>query len=212
MSKVGDVAKLLKIFEKYAGGMQFDLFKLYLSDGADSGILDLGKFFDDAKLDGSGIAGFVLAWKVDSKALGTITKDEFVNKFSEFGVDTFAAITTFLKNEVSSLNDIAVFKEMYKWVFKYLKGPGQKRTIDKTELLFAIWPILIDSKKFTLFEPFLEFFKNHKDGSVSLDLWMMTFELVSTHENGDLSNYDASGGWPSLLDQFVDSLKKSQNK
>ena len=198
IKKMGDITKLGVIFDSFL-------------DPSETNALDLGRFFDEIKMDGAGIPGFVLAWKLDCKTVGVITKQEFVNTFSELRVDTLSGIANLLDQFVKSLKSADVFREMYKWVFKYLKGPGLKKTLEKNELLFTIWPILLPSEKYPLTGPFFKYMESI-DGGVSLDLWNMTFEFVNSVQ-ADLSNYDAeSGAWPTVIDNFVISEKKKLNK
>jgi hypothetical protein len=56
----------------------------------------------------------------------------------------------------TSLDDLSVFKQMHKWVFHFVKGGEQKRSIEK-EMAVELLRLLIDSTKYPLIESFLEF-------------------------------------------------------
>ena len=90
---------------------------------------------------------------------------------------------------------------MHKWVFHFVKGGEQKRSIEK-EMAIELLRLLIDSSKYPLINSLLEFLATHKDKGVPRDVWEMTLEFVVATKP-DLSNFDENGAWPVIMDEFV---------
>ncbi|OCH85216.1 DUF298-domain-containing protein [Obba rivulosa] len=98
------------------------------------------------------------------------------------------------------------FLELYMFCFALAKPP-QARNIDM-ETACAFWTVLV-VPKYPLMSDILEFISEKGTyKGVNKDLWSMTLEFCMT-VNADLSNYDADGAWPSMLDDFV-AWKKSK--
>jgi len=58
-------------------------------------------------------------------------------------------------------------------------------------------------------DKFIEFVKNRK--AISRDEWRMLPAFIEQHPT-DFSKYDPDACWPSLLDDYVESLKKAEKK
>ena len=72
---------------------------------------------------------------------------------------------------------------------------------------FTLWRMILPESKYPLIESLIKFYES-TDGTISLDLWTMTYEFVRTIK-ADFSNYDGvSGAWPTAIDTFVELQKK----
>jgi hypothetical protein len=189
-------------------------------------------FFEDINVDPAGVLSIAVAWKLGCKQMGVITRSEFVKSLSVLGVDTMPTLTQAVEQIRVSLNDPTTFREMHKWVFHFVKGGEQKRSLEK-EMAVELLRLLIDAAKHPLITSFLDFLTQHKDKGVPRDVWEMTLEFVSTTK-ADLSNFDengtrvfahtaccnfvltlhscvCSGAWPVIMDEFV-VWYRAQNK
>ena len=129
--------------------------------------------------------------------MGVITRAEFVRALSSIGVDTLPALVQSVDAWRRSLNDPAQQREMHKWVFHFVKGGEQKRSLEK-EMAVELLRLLIDASKYPLISPFLDFLIAHKDKGVPRDVWEMTLEFVMSTK-ADLSNFDENGACRAFL-------------
>lgn len=61
--------------------------------------------------------------------------------------------------------------------------------------------------RFRLLERWAAFVRRQSRGVVTEDTWRQVLDFArAVHE--DLSNYDPSGAWPVLLDEFVETLRR----
>lgn len=90
--------------------------------------------------------------------------------------------------------------ELYSFCFTLVKSP-QGRNIDM-ETASAFWSVLL-VPQYPLMSDLLEFI-NEKGSykGVNKDLWNMTREFCQS-VNRDLSDYEADGAWPTMIDDFV---------
>ncbi|KZT11591.1 DUF298-domain-containing protein [Laetiporus sulphureus 93-53] len=92
------------------------------------------------------------------------------------------------------------FNELYSFCFALAKPP-QARNIDM-ETASAFWSVLI-VPRYPLMSELLQFINDKGTyRGVNKDLWNMALEFVRTIDP-NLSNYDADGAWPTMLDDFV---------
>ncbi|KAH9948111.1 DUF298-domain-containing protein [Amylocystis lapponica] len=92
------------------------------------------------------------------------------------------------------------FSELYAYCFMLAKPP-QARNID-IETATAFWSVLVVPRH-SIMSDVLEFI-NEKGTykGVTKDLWNMMLEFCRSVKP-DLSDYEADGAWPTLLDDFV---------
>ncbi|KAI0927981.1 hypothetical protein AcW1_005371 [Taiwanofungus camphoratus] len=99
------------------------------------------------------------------------------------------------------------FNELYSFCFVLAKPP-QARNID-IETASAFWSVLV-APLYPIMSDILRFINDMGTvKGITKDLWGMALEFCRTVQP-DLSNYDADGAWPTLLDDFV-AWKKSVN-
>ncbi|KAI9056943.1 DUF298-domain-containing protein [Trametes sanguinea] len=99
------------------------------------------------------------------------------------------------------------FSELYAFCFNLAKPPTG-RNID-IETASAFWSVLV-APKYPIMNDILKFIADKGTlKGVNKDLWNMTLEFCRT-VRPDLSNYEADGAWPTMLDDFV-AWKKSSD-
>ncbi|OSC96611.1 DUF298-domain-containing protein [Trametes coccinea BRFM310] len=99
------------------------------------------------------------------------------------------------------------FSELYTFCFNLAKPPTG-RNID-IETASAFWSVLV-APKYPIMNDILKFIADKGTlKGVNKDLWNMTLEFCRT-VRPDLSNYEADGAWPTMLDDFVAWKKSSE--
>ncbi|EIW60775.1 DUF298-domain-containing protein [Trametes versicolor FP-101664 SS1] len=92
------------------------------------------------------------------------------------------------------------FSELYTFCFTLAKPPGG-RNIDM-DTANAFWSVLV-VPRYPIMSDILAFISEKGTyKGVNKDLWNMTLEFCRTVQP-DLSNYEADGAWPTMLDDFV---------
>ncbi|GBE82679.1 hypothetical protein SCP_0410640 [Sparassis crispa] len=100
------------------------------------------------------------------------------------------------------------FSELYSYCFNLAK-PAGARNIDM-ETASAFWSVLV-VPQYPVMKEMLEFINDKGTyKGVNKDLWSMILEFCRTIQP-DLSNYDADGAWPTMIDNFVE-WKTSRSK
>lgn len=103
----------------------------------------------------------------------------------------------------AELKNPLTLREVFKFSFNFAKDPAQ-RSLDKGTAA-ALLGLLLRSS-WALLPDFLEFLESNPIRVINKDQWANIFEF-STSIALDLSNYDAQGAWPVLLDEFVEHQK-----
>ncbi|KAF8120956.1 DUF298-domain-containing protein [Boletus edulis] len=99
-------------------------------------------------------------------------------------------------------NRKAAFTELYQFSFTLAKPP-QSRNLD-IETAAALWSVLL-APRYPIITELAEFL-NQENGSykgANKDIWNMVHEFCQTIIDGELSDYEADGAWPTMLDDFV---------
>jgi len=122
------------------------------------------------------------------------------------GCDTVAKLAAKLPGLRASLGrsvEDATFRAVYAYAFGFAREKGAKTVVPDTAL--ALWQLLLPSR-WALAQQWLDFLPAQGLKSVTADVWSQLLEFARAVKP-DLSNYDANGAWPSLIDDFVDSLQ-----
>ena len=97
----------------------------------------------------------------------------------------------------------STFGAFYRFVFFACRAERRTRVV-RGAVARAAWRSTLEGR-FRLLPRWLEFVRKRARPTVSEDTWRLVLEFSRcVHE--DLSNYDADGAWPVLVDEFVDGL------
>lgn len=162
------------------------------------------KFLQDIHIDVMDIVVLVMMWKLKTKQQYKIEKQEFIEGFRSFGVETLDQIQGILPKWREEIKDKKSFKQFYYFVFQYSKPSNSKFV--QPEIAIPTWKLLFSD--YSLIETWCQFIENSHKKPISKDVWEQFLEFVNTIKL-DLSNYDFNeeSAWPIAIDDFVNFIK-----
>ncbi|XP_059666728.1 uncharacterized protein LOC132312389 isoform X2 [Cornus florida] len=161
----------------------------------------------DIEVDPQDIVMLVCSWHMKAATMCEFTKEEFSAGCKALGIDSTERFRERLEFMRSELKDEKKFREIYNFAFGWAKEKGQKTLALSTAL--GMWQLLFAEKDWPYMDEWCEFIQEKYGKSISEDLWSQLLEFSSTIEPS-LSNYDAAGAWPFLIDDFVEFLNENE--
>ncbi|XP_013611334.1 PREDICTED: DCN1-like protein 2 isoform X2 [Brassica oleracea var. oleracea] len=122
---------------------------------------------------------------------------------SDLQVEPQDIVTEKLAFMRSELKDEQKFYEIYNFAFGWAKEKGQKSFALDTAI--GMWQLLFAEREWPLVNHWCDFLQDRHNKTISKDTWAQLLEFART-VNPLLSNYDAEGAWPYLIDEFVEYL------
>ncbi|CAN6454739.1 unnamed protein product [Victoria cruziana] len=118
-------------------------------------------------------------------------------------IEKFRERMPFMRAE---LKDEQKFREIYNFAFGWAREKGQKSLALDTAI--GMWQLLFAEKQWPLVDHWCQFLQAKHNKAISRDTWSQLLEFAKTVDPM-LSNYDAEGAWPYLIDEFVEYLMEN---
>ena len=173
-----------------------------------------GKLLEELEIDLSDVGALVFSELVQSPSLGVITREGFVDGWSEVGVDSLPKMRNTILTRRSNLSTQRdLFKKVYNHTFVLALQEKQKAL--PMEMATEFWRVLFTRPAFawrTSTTPWLdwwfEFYESKVKKAVNKDLWKQTLQFAEqTMKDDTLSFWSEESSWPSVIDEFVEWVK-----
>ncbi|XP_021864451.1 uncharacterized protein [Spinacia oleracea] len=188
-----DSRNLEELFNRYRDPN----YDMIMADGVDNLCTDL-------QVDPQDIVTLVISWHMKAATMCEYSKQEFVGGLQSLGrIDSLEKFRERIPYIRSELKDDQKFREIYIFAFGWAKEKGQKSLALDTAI--GMWKLLFAEKHWPLIDHWCEFLQARHNKAISRDTWAQLLEFVRTVDP-QLSNYDAEGAWPYLIDEFVEYL------
>ncbi|XP_057473894.1 uncharacterized protein LOC130762239 isoform X3 [Actinidia eriantha] len=163
------------------------LYKRYKDPHVDMILVDgITLLCNDLQVDPQDIVMLVLSWHMKAATMCEFSKQEFIGGLQALGIDSLEKFHDKMQFMRSELKDDQKFREIYNFAFGWAKEKGQKSLALDTAI--GMWQLLFAEKQWPL-----------------VDDWCQFLQMVDP----TLSNYDAEGAWPYLIDEFVEYLNEN---
>lgn len=184
-----------------------ELYNRYKDPYADMIMADgISNLCNDLQVDPQDIVMLVVSWHMKAATMCEFSKQEFVGGLQSLGIDSLEKFRDRIPSIRSELKDDQKFKEIYNFAFGWAKEKGQKSLALDTAI--GMWQLLFEEKQWPLVEHWCQFLQARHNKAISRDTWSQLLEFARSVDP-TLSNYDAEGAWPYLLDEFVEYLKEN---
>ncbi|GAB7357986.1 hypothetical protein MBLNU230_g0153t1 [Neophaeotheca triangularis] len=160
------------------------------------------------------IGALIFSELVSSPSLGKITREGFVDGFTNVNADTIPKMRDIIQKRRNVLStDKSVFKNVYNHTFVLpLSGSQKALPLETAE---ELWGALFSPSGFEWRTAstdwlglWLEFLKEKWGKSVNKDLWKQTLNFAEqTLKDESLSFWTEESSWPSVIDEFVEWVK-----
>ncbi|XP_076936237.1 uncharacterized protein LOC143603287 [Bidens hawaiensis] len=185
-----------------------ELYNKYKDPYADMIMADgISNLCSDLQVDPQDIVMLVISWHMKAATMCEFSKQEFVGGLQSLGVDSLEKFRERIPSMRAELKDDQKFKEIYNFTFAWAKEKGQKSLALDTAI--GMWQLLFEENHWPMVNHWCQFLQARHNKAISRDTW---FQLLEFAKNVDpiLSNYDADGAWPYLIDEFVDYLGENR--
>ncbi|KAL2972264.1 hypothetical protein AAZX31_15G244700 [Glycine max] len=148
----------------------------------------------------------VLSWHMKAGTMCEFSKKEFIEGLQSLGIDSLDKFREKIPYMRSELKDEQKFREIYNFAFGWAKEKGQKSLALDTAI--GMWQLLFAEKQWPLVDHWCQFLQARHNKAISRDTWSQLLEFAKT-VGSNLSDYDAEGAWPYLIDEFVEYLNEN---
>ncbi|KAK9698225.1 hypothetical protein RND81_08G089700 [Saponaria officinalis] len=179
-----------------------ELYNRYKDPYADMILADgITLLCNDLQVDPQDIVMLVISWHMKAATMCEFTKQEFIGGWQSLGVDSLEKFRERIPYIRSELKDEQKFREIYIFAFSWAK---EKKSL-AFDTAIGMWQLLFAEKQWPLIDHWCQFLQARHNKAISRDTWAQLLEFVRTVDP-QLTNYDAEGAWPYLIDEFVEYL------
>lgn len=163
-------------------------------------------FCDDLQVEPGDIVMLVVSWHMKAATMCEFSKQEFIGGLQSLGVDSIDKLKYLLPTLRAEMKDEHKFCEIYNYAFSWAKEKGQKSLALETAI--GMWQLLFAERAWPLVDQWCQFLQAKHNKAISKDTWCQLLEF-SRVIDPLLSDYDAEGAWPYLIDEFVEYLMEN---
>lgn len=150
----------------------------------------------------------VLAYCLGAEVMCRFTEDEFVTGCKKLNVTDVASMKASIPTLVQSVAGSG-FPPFYRWTYKFALEPDSGQRSILVDLAISLWRLVFTNNEPVHLNRWLVFLEQSPTvRSISKDTWDMFLIFVDQIKD-DLSVYDDTEAWPSLLDEFVEQERSS---
>ncbi|KAF2160966.1 hypothetical protein M409DRAFT_37626 [Zasmidium cellare ATCC 36951] len=176
-----------------------------------------GNLLGELQIELSDVGALVFSELVQSPSLGVITRDGFVDGWSDVGVDTLPKMRNIILQRRSQLpTDRNLFRNVYNHTFQLALQDRQKAL--PMEMATEFWRLLFQApawewktKNSPWLDWWIEFCEEKIKKAVNKDLWKQTLTFAEeTVKEETLGFWSEESSWPSVIDEFVEWVKEEK--
>jgi len=163
------------------------------------------KLCNDINMKDEEIIMLILSFHLNSTKFGKYTRIDFINGLESLRIDNLISLKeAIIKMKSDYDNNIDTLRKVY--LFSFQLAAQHSKTLN-TDVAVALIKVLLLNRYFFI-TYYCEFMKiqQHKLSYITKDQWTCFLEFCINIKE-DLSNYQSSDGWPTLLDEFVEWMK-----
>jgi len=209
----GESKRTSLISREYSDARANSLFDCYKDPDCDCILAEgVEKFCEDLEVRPDEFIVLVLAWKLNAETMCVFTREQFISGCQSMRVDSIKAIQSKFSDLLTEIQNKQTFKDMYKWTYRFgLDHEAGQRTLP-VEMAVSLWKLIFSQNEPAILPRWLTFLQKHQSiRGVSRDTWDMFLNFVE-QVSDDLTSYDDTEAWPSLLDDFVEYENDCQNQ
>ena len=194
-------SKILAMFELYKDAEE----DCILADGIE-------RFCMDLEVKPEEFVVLVLAWKFGAQTMCEFTRAEFFQGCKALRADSIKGIQSRFPELLADVRDRQAFKDLYRWTYTFgLDSASGQRTLP-TDMAITLWKLVFSQGEPPVLQRWLEFLEKHTNiRGIPKDTWEL-FLNFTEQVGDDLSSYDDTEAWPSLLDDFVEFENDRHNQ
>ena len=195
------------------------------------------KYLQDLGADLEGLDALAAHEIVQAPAMGELTRKEFVEGWSgvkyiliqpccqkgrliRHSCDSLEKQKQYLKNVKTSLSSsLEIFTKVYTHTFQLAKGSGNQKAVP-LEMATEYWNLLFthqlsavkwSTRSFPWAQWWTEFLTTEWKRSINKDIWNQTLKFAQlTLQDEAMSFWSEEASWPSVIDEFVEWVKKEK--
>lgn len=209
----GDSKRVSLISREFSENKASALFDMYKEPDCDFILAEgVEKFCEDLEVRPDEFIVLVLAWKLNAEQMCVFSREQFVSGCRNLRVDSVRGLQLKFPDLIAEVQNKQTFKEFYKWTYKFgLDHESGQRTLP-TDMAVSLWKLVFSQREPKILPRWLNFLQKHQNiRGISKDTWDMFLNFVD-QVGDDLSSYDDTEAWPSLLDDFVEFENDCQNQ